>query len=595
MVVASFPRDLTFGFGHMTWNRVVVLNLAWVAIVPVLFRAFGPRRAVLLAVFGGFLFLPYVYNEGLSLVPDALLASISKVKLHGHGMITVSKKTVTGFGILLGILIFDRQTLRRFRPHWLDLGMLAFVVLPLASLIANRYEGWDSSINQVWDRFTSWLVLYLAGRLYFGHGEGVRRISAAVVFGGLIYIPFCLYEGSVGPHRYLSHLIYNKPLALTQVFRLGGNRPEVFLWYGGELAAWMALSAVTAFWLLFCGDSWWPWRKHVPTWAPVVALVLTSIYCRGVYGYVVLALGLGTAGLMQLLKSPLPLALLLLIAPIYAAARVSQQWDGHQLIDLAAKAGRPGTVSYRLNAEEQYIAKVKGHNEVWGFGGIDSGIFDFFSQNHLFPDGWWIHILRDGGLVGLTAFLLALFLVPAFVAVFGLPSRTIRGSPISSAWALSLFIALHQTDSLHNRYFIVPTGLMGGALVGLVLLGRASAKEARRNVAAAGAKASPFMKGGVGTRTDQPRPVRDLWLGLGGFAVVLTVLATPELVGLVTGNAPSRPPPPRRDAPVVAPAIDGQDGGTPRLEPAQNDGDDLMRRLKEWDQKQKLRQKQSPP
>ena len=231
----------------MTWNRVVILNLTWVVIVPILFYALRPRRAILFAVFGGFLFLPYIYNEGLSLVPDPYLASISKVKLHGHGLITVSKKTVTGFGILLGLLIFDRQTLRQFRPHWLDSGMVAFVVLPIASLVANKYEGWDSAINQVWDRLLGWAVLYLAGRLHFGHGEGVRQISAAVVFGGLIYIPFCLYEGSVGPHRYLAHLIYNKPLDLNQVFRLGGNRPEVFLWYGGELAAWMALvSATTA-------------------------------------------------------------------------------------------------------------------------------------------------------------------------------------------------------------------------------------------------------------------------------------------------------------------------------------------------------------
>ena len=212
---------------------------------------------------------------------------------------------------------------RRFRPHWLDLGVLAFVALPVASATANGFAGWDFSVNQVWDRFAGWMMPYLTGRLYFGHGEGVRRVSAAVVFGGLAYVPFCIYEGLVGPDWYLAHSLYGKTLDAGQTFRVGGYRPEVFLWYGGELAAWMALSAVMAFWLALGSDAWWPPRRRVPAWVPAVVLALTSLYCRGVYGYILLAVGIGTALLMRVFRSPWPLALLLLVAPAYTAARTA--------------------------------------------------------------------------------------------------------------------------------------------------------------------------------------------------------------------------------------------------------------------------------
>ena len=326
---------------------------------------------------------------------------------------------------------------------------------------------------------------------------------------------------------------------------------------------------------------------------PVIALILTSMYCRGVYGYIVLGLGVSMATLMQLFKSPMPLALLLLVPPTYAATRASMQWDGHQLIDLAAKAGRPGTVSYRLNAEEQYISKVKEHNETWGFGGIDSGIFDFFSRGHLFPDGWWIHILRDGGVVGICAFFFALFLLPAFTAVFGLPLRSIRGSPISSAWGLALFIALHQTDSLHNRYFISPTGLMGGSLVGIVLLGRASARKAKRNTAPTSARSPSWASRIIGESVGNPANVRSLWIGLGAFVAVLAVLATPEVVGFLTGNPPFRPSPPRSGSPITN-TPDGRNAERRPSGPKQDDTEDLLRRLKEWDEKSKLRKDLDP-
>ena len=546
-------------------NIPFVIDIVWVAVVPLLFRLLGPRRGALVAVVGGYLFLPYL--EGPRLVPETALGTIGKLKLQGFGLIPVTKLAATGLGLWLGVLIFDRESLRRFRPHWLDVAMVVFVGLPVVSMVANGCEGWDSSVNQVFERLSCWASPYFVGRLYFGNGDGVRRIAAALVNGGLLYVPLCLFEILMGPRWYLAGLLYGQPPHMNMVNRLGGSRPEVFLTQGIEVSSWMAMATVLAVWLAFCREGWSPTIPRVPRWAPAVVLLLTTALCRGVYGYLDLAVGLVVAGLMQVSRSRWPLVALLIVAPMYTYARISERWDGHQLVALAGYAGRSDTVEYRLRAESQYIAKVKEHNQTWGFGGLDSGIYDWWAKAHLWPDGWWVHIFREGGVIGLSAFSVALFLVPVGVAAFGLPARTIRRSPISPAWGLALFVALHGFDLMQNRPLIGPSGLIGGSLVGLVLLGRAS------------------------TRKEQPGSIpSDTVRDLTRFAVVMAVLATPELLQLVTGTGRSQvEPPPSPKSPEVAPV-----DPVPQPQPNDLSDDELARRLREFS-RSKSKSQRPPP
>ena len=79
-----------------------------------------------------------------------------------------------------------------------------------------------------------------------------------------------------------------------------------------------------------------------------------------------------------------------------------------------------------------------------------------------------------GGLVGLTVFLLALFLVPA-----GLGWRCRRADRVGVAGApgvgAGVVPLLHMVDSLQNMAYLSPTPLIGGGLVGL-FLGRHSGR-----------------------------------------------------------------------------------------------------------------------
>ena len=223
----------------MNIDLIEAVLLAWLPVVVALFRAIGPRRAVLVGLLGGYLFLP-----------------VGQVMLGPSGFaFPLHKFTATGLGLLLGALIFDRRTLLRARPGWLDLPMLGYYLAPLIGL-ATGVPGSSTDILDVMiGRGLGWVVPYAMGRIYFGRGDGPATVAVALVIAGLSYIPVCLYEEIAGPTRYLAGLIYRIPYKETMVERIGGWRPEGLLSNGLTLAAWMALTTVMATWL-WLGGTW---------------------------------------------------------------------------------------------------------------------------------------------------------------------------------------------------------------------------------------------------------------------------------------------------------------------------------------------------
>ena len=488
---------------------------AWLPVVAILFRALGPRRAAPIAVLAAFLFLPR-----------------EMAPLTAFGTLSINKRTVSGVALLLGLLVSDPGAFIRGRPRPVDLPMAAFVLLPLASLAANRFQDYPASIDQVWRNFFEWAMPYLLGRLYFGDRDGPREVSVAVVVAGLAYIPICLFELVMGPKYYLLGLAYGIRPHANMVERLGGWRPEGFLTNGIELTSWMAMAATMAAWL-WSRRGWEPGR--LPPWSPALALTLVTVACRGVYGYAGLALGLTMTGLSHLLRTRFLIVALALAAPAYIGARLSGAWDGGQLVELAGRAGKAGTVAYRLRAEDSYIKKVLEHGAAFGFGGGNSAIFDWFAQAHLWPDGWWIHQLRSGGVVGLIAFLLALFLVPAGLALAIPAGRSGRASPGALAWGLALCVIIHLIDSLQNMALLTPTPFIGGALVALFQARhtcRPHIATIARGTAPGRPEAGPRVSPGLDSGPARyPAKV----------ALVVAALVAPELVGRLPapfGTAP---------------------------------------------------------
>jgi hypothetical protein len=491
----------------MNFDLIRAVLIVWIPIVMILFRVLGPRQAVLVGLLGGTLFLP-----------DC------EVGFAASGFsFPFNKWIVTGLALILGVLVFDRRTLSRFRPQWLDLPIAAFYLAPLVGLITGVAGSAVDIEDLMIGRGLGWMIPYLMGRLYFGRPEGPTRVGIALAISGLIYLPFCLYEEIAGPPRYLAGLIYRIPYNPGMVDRLGGWRPEVFLGNGLTVASWMALTTVMAAWL-WIGGSWRPRRG--PAWWPTVALLAATLSCRGVYGYILLAIGLATLSMTRLLRTRAILVILILIPSAYMSARASGFWDGRWLVEAASFTGREGTVAFRLDAEDEIIHKVLGRDPFFGFGNyVWRG-----SWNH-WPDGNWLHVFCMGGLIGLTLQLMALYVLPA-VLTLSIPARRPDWQEASSpAWGLAAWCLLQMIDGMHNTSYLTPIALIGGTLVGSFLSYKGS-----------GFEASPA--------------VRDPWSARvrlsPAFVIAVIILVAIEILGRLPRPPSSEIPP--SEFPAVEPA-----------------------------------------
>jgi hypothetical protein len=514
------------------WPRVLAALVGWVLLVWLLFRWLGPRRATLVAVIGGYAVLPSVYLE--TPLP---------------GPIGFGKPDAIAIGLVLGIVCFDRSTLRRARPHRLDLPMLLFAAYPLTGFLTDGRAAPGDIADMIVQRGLGWLVPYVAARLYFSDGEGARRIGIAVVVAALLLVPVAAFETVMGPHWYLGGLIYGLRYQPTMVERLGGWRPEGFFGNGIHFATWMALGAVTSFWL-WIGGAWRPRRG--PSWWPTLVLVLASIACRGIYGYVTLGLGLASASLTRGLRTRGVLVALALVAPIYIGVRASGLWDASSLARLSAFTGRASSVGFRVQAEDSVMASVLSTHPALGFG---VHIWHFEAVRATFthwPDGWWLCTLWESGLAGLVLLLLAIHLLPAGLALSrprGRPDRREAGSP---SWGLALFTILFLIDGLHNQSPLIPAALVAGALTGQAVRRlRAPNDGPARGDAEQGSRTYSFHRDPRPTGTPAGNPfVRNMLRLL----FVLLLLATPELLDAATRFFRDRPDAPS-DHPIT-PAAD---------------------------------------
>src|SRR5215212_5969246 len=142
---------------------------AWVPTVLLMFAALPPRRAVVAAFVGGWLFLPVF---GIDIV----------------GLPPFSKVSASAYSVLLGAILFDGDRLLTVRPRWFDLPIVVWCFTPLASSISNGlgvYDGLSACLSEI----VLWGIPYYLGRAYFNDWESIRELAIGVFVGGLIYMP----------------------------------------------------------------------------------------------------------------------------------------------------------------------------------------------------------------------------------------------------------------------------------------------------------------------------------------------------------------------------------------------------------------------
>jgi len=415
----------------------------WPVMTVILFSRLHPRHAALVSLIGAVLFLPMMTYD----LP---------------GIPAYSKTAAASLGILIGIMLFDSARLVRFRLHAYDLPMLIWCLFcPIATSLSNDlglYNGLAVAVTQILE----WGVPYLTGRIYFNNREALKDLAIAIVIGGLIYVPLCLYEVRMSPQ--LSNVIYGFfPHSFTQHVRFGGYRPIVFMQHGLMVSLWMAISTVVAFWL---------WRSRqvvtlrgVPMGMVVITLAVITILCKSVNGWFALLAGCGSYYLYKNLKTIKPFKLLIGICIGYTVLRSTGLWDAQILPDLVARyidQNRADSLAFRL-IQEDLFSDWTMYRPWFGWGGYGRNrpMDIYTSQTFDTIDAMWLIVFSTYGYIGLASLFGAMLTGPwlaltRYSKQFG--QKAIGTEGIVLCLAVILFMVDGLFNSMVNPIYIMITG-----------------------------------------------------------------------------------------------------------------------------------------
>ena len=175
----------------------------------------------------------------------------------------------------------------------LDLPALGF---PLSAVFASAANGLGiyDGLSNGYLNFWVWSVPYLVGRRVFGTSNSAISFIRAIVFGGLIYSAFCLYEIKMSPQLHL--VTYGAAPRenanyFLQAVRFGLWRPTVYMEHGLALALFMAIATVLA-WSDYASGS----IRHLAGMSirTIVGILgLTTFLCVSSGAIVLMVLGCG--------------------------------------------------------------------------------------------------------------------------------------------------------------------------------------------------------------------------------------------------------------------------------------------------------------
>jgi len=423
---------------------VPLMMFGWLPFTLALFAFMKPRQAAAIALIVGWLFLP---NAQYSFpgIPD------------------YSKIPAVCLPIILGTLFFDNRQLSKFHFGKLDIPILVLCICPLSTSLANGLGAYDG-ISGIIQQFFNWGLPYVIGKMYFSDKEGLREIARWIVIGGLIYIPFCLWEMRMSPN--LHYYIYGfRTDSFTTTIRFGGNRPVVFLRHGIALGLWMMSTVYLAFWL---------WRSRVvqyihilPMGLVTVSLLVVFLLCRSLNAIVLFSLGVLAYHAIKTWRMKVMVVCLAMLPVVYIVARNNGMITSDSLTEIASdiNADRARSLYIRLSNEEQLQNKAW-QRPVFGWGGWGrSRVYDENGKDISITDGLWIIIFGSYGLVGLISLGLVL-LLPSFVFWRKYRSMDWRQPDLAPMVGFACFLPLYTIDCLMNAmvnpiYTVVASGMLG--------------------------------------------------------------------------------------------------------------------------------------
>ncbi|TVQ42743.1 MAG: O-antigen ligase domain-containing protein [Gloeocapsa sp. DLM2.Bin57] len=434
--------------------------LLWLPIAVNFFRCYPPRKAILITLIVGILFLPTRVLFNLPLIPN------------------YDSETAVVYPIIIGLFIYDTKWLTRLEPWWLDVPILIFCISSIFASVRNDlgiYDGVNESLRMVW----LYGVPYLVGRVYFNNLDSIRNLAVAIVKGGLVYVPFCLYEVLMSPQ--LHRMIYGyfpHGSGITQAIRLGGYRPMVFMNHGLAVGLFMMTATLIAVWLWQSKAVGEIWGFDLVYIVPV--LVFTLILVRSTGAYLLFAYGLVILAFAKWRKSIWPFLLLIIGIITYLYIAIQGNLDKPTLVlpvleflSNFASPDRIGSLEFRIDEEILLIDKAR--EQFWfGWGGwgrsrvFEENNYGIF-QDVSITDSLWIIVFGTKGVIGIVSIALSMLLPSLLFPYLRHPVRTWFYPRVGSAAVFAVLLPLFMLDNLLNYHLTVVGWVMVGSLTGLIL------------------------------------------------------------------------------------------------------------------------------
>jgi len=427
--------------GHLTL-------LIWLPIVVFLYRWLPPRRAIIIAFIFAFLFLPqYAYR--LPIFPN------------------YGRMSATCYAIVLSIILFDIDRLKKYQPSWMDLPILIFCLSPFASSVSNDL-GMRDGIIAVLEHLTTWGAPYFIGRLYFSTLTGLRQLAVGIFMGGLAYVPLCFWEVRMSPR--LHRDIYGFSVqGWAQAIRYGGFRPVVFLDHGLQLGLWMMAAALIGFWLWQTGTI----KKilGIPIQLLVALQVVAVIIVKSTGAWLLLGIGTLTLMLTKYVRLGILIWMLVLLVPPYLYFSASGDFNSDNLVAFIEdiNVDRAQSLEFRFNNELPLSEKAR-ERFLFGWGGWGRSLI--YSENDgsqtSTADSRWIIIFGTKGLIGLVSYYASL-LIPTILFFVQYSAAKWDHKRLAPAVALIMVIILSTIDSLLNDMGSPIYTMACGGITGLLI------------------------------------------------------------------------------------------------------------------------------
>lgn len=430
--------------------------LAWIPIGLYLFHRYPIRIAILANFLGGWAVLPTA-----NFVPTTAAFPFWYLPATLPTDYFFTKATATGLACLLGVMIFDRDSIRRFQLSFWDLPMVLWCAVPFFSGVANPAvlgEGIGGSIYLC----LAWGVPYLCGRIYFSDTDSLRLAATALVIAGLAYVPICLIELFTGPQLY-AHLYGFQPYRWMGAVRYFGYRPVGLLEDGNQLGIWMATSTLIAVWL---------WKRRsvdrilrIPVgWAAILLFVVTLL-CQSV-GSILLLLSLFPFVFVSRRYLPRVVTVLVVVGILGFAtlrltdvASLNQRLEQNPAVRATAhflRTIKRGSLGWRFEEDKEHVGTALETSM------LGSGEWDWWRGGTARPWGLWLLTFGMYGAVGLAA-LECLQLLPVARAVW-FPVARSDIQALNLRHALGAAILMSAIDNLLNSAMILPLLLVIGGM-----------------------------------------------------------------------------------------------------------------------------------